>query len=296
MSNFLSKIFAFSREEKRISSSEFEAAVNAALLSDTVADATKGPFISEEGALNLSAVWACVRILSETVGTLPVHLYHRTTDGRETVRNHPCSYILSKPNSYTSRFALLHHLMVSCTLWGNGYARIHRDALFRTVRLQLMHPTEVEPVHTDDDELYYRTYKGEIVPVYDMIHLRGLSTNGYKGKSPIAVHRENLSLTGTSVQWTVNITPLFEGGENISSSLSGRAAIKKKEPPKDDSPNRRRSSAPISASLFRYYSASPNASVIRIDLLDLTIADAGITLDLDKDWHPDLYVKCDTKH
>ena len=84
MSNFLSKIFAFSREEKRISSSEFEAAVNAALLSDTVADATKGPFISEEGALNLSAVWACVRILSETVGTLPVYLYHRTTDGRET--------------------------------------------------------------------------------------------------------------------------------------------------------------------------------------------------------------------
>ena len=53
--------------------------------------------------------------------------------------------------------------------------------------------------------------------------------------------------------------------------------------------NRRRSSAPISASLFRYYSASPNASVIRIDLLDLTIADTGITLDLDKDWHPDLY-------
>ena len=67
VSNFLSKIFAFSREEKRISSSEFEAAVNAALLSDTVADAAKGPFISEEGALNLSAVWA----VSYTHLTLP---------------------------------------------------------------------------------------------------------------------------------------------------------------------------------------------------------------------------------
>ena len=78
--------------------------------------------------------------------------------------------------------------------------------------------------------------------------------------------------------------------------IVSRTTIKKKEPPKDDSPNRRRSSAPISASLFRYYSASPNASVIRIDLLDLTIADAGITLDLDKDWHSDLNVKCDTKH
>ena len=88
----------------------------------------------------------------------------------------------------------------------------------------------------------------------------------------------------------------FRGRPAINTISSSRTTIKKKEPPKDDSPNRRRSSAPISASLFRYYSASPNASVIRIDLLDLTIADAGITLDLDKDWHPDLYVKCDTKH
>ena len=95
---------------------------------------------------------------------------------------------------------------------------------------------------------------------------------------------------------SVDIITLLSGRVIICCLLSGRNAIKKKEPPKDDSPNRRRSSAPISASLFRYYSASPNASVIRIDLLDLTIADAGITLDLDKDWHPDLYVKCDTKH
>ena len=89
---------------------------------------------------------------------------------------------------------------------------------------------------------------------------------------------------------------LLSGRPAINTISSSRATIKKKEPPKDDSPNRRRSSAPISASLFRYYSASPNASVIRIDLLDLTIADAGITIDLDKDWHSDLYVKCDTKH
>ena len=81
----------------------------------------------------------------------------------------------------------------------------------------------------------------------------------------------------------------FRGRPAINTISSSRTTIKKKEPPKDDSPNRRRRSAPISASLFRYYSASPNASVIRIDLLDLTIADTGITLDLNKDWHPDLY-------
>ena len=47
VSIFLSKIFAFSREEKRISSSEFEAAVSAALLSDAVAEAPKGRYVSE---------------------------------------------------------------------------------------------------------------------------------------------------------------------------------------------------------------------------------------------------------
>ena len=183
MSSFFSKILALSRGEKRTSSEEFEAAVNAALLSDTVNDATRKPYISEEGSLNLSAVWACVRILSETVGTLPVHLYRKTDSGREQVKSHPCSLILSRPNSYTSRFALLHHLMVSCTLWGNGYVRIYRDRNFRPVRLQLLHPTQVEPMLTGDDELFYRTDNGELLPSYEMLHLRGLSTTAIKARA-----------------------------------------------------------------------------------------------------------------
>lgn len=223
VSSFISKILAFSRGEKRTSSEEFETAVNAALLSDTVNDATKKPYISEEGSLNLSAVWACVRILSETVGTLPVHLYRKTDSGREQVAGHPCSLILSRPNSYTSRFALLHHLMVSCTLWGNGYVRIYRDRNFRPVRLQLLHPTQVEPVLTGDDELFYRTDKGELLPSYEMLHLRGLSTNGYKGKSPIAVHRDNLSLTASAQQYGERF---FNQGGNMSGVFKYPSTLK----------------------------------------------------------------------
>jgi len=223
VSNFLSKILAFNRGEKRTSSAEFEAAVNAALLSDTVSGITKKPYISEEGSLNLSAVWACVRILSETVGTLPIHLYRKTDKGREQVRQHPCSLILSLPNSYTSRFSLLHHLMVSCTLWGNGYARIYRDPMFRPVRLQLLHPTQVEPILTDDDILFYRTDKGELLPSHEMLHLRGLSTNGYKGKSPIAVHRDNLSLTASAQQYGEKF---FNQGGNMSGVFKYPSTLK----------------------------------------------------------------------
>lgn len=198
--------------------------MNAALLSDTVHDVATGqPYVSEEGALNLSAVWACVRILSETVGTLPIHLYRRTSAGREQVREHPCSFILSRPNAYTSRFALLHHLMVSCTLWGNGYARIWRDERFRPVRLQLLHPTQVEPVLSTDDELYYRTDRGELLPSYDMLHLRGLSTNGYKGRSPIAVHRDNLALTAAAQQYGERF---FSQGGNMSGVFKYPSTLK----------------------------------------------------------------------
>ncbi len=193
--------FDFIRNRERrfdsSSSSEFEAAVNQVLTAQAVSDAQADrPLISSEGALNLSAVWACVRILSETVGTLPIHLYKRTEDGRERQYNHPCHRVLLSPNSYINRFDLMHHLMVSVALWGNGYARIYRDAMYRPTRLKLLHPAEVEPLlDTNTDTLYYRLENGEIVANDDIIHVKNLTTNGYKGKSPIAVHRDNLSLT-----------------------------------------------------------------------------------------------------
>lgn len=206
-----------------MTSAEFEAGLNDYLLSDTVSDNIPRKYISEEGALNLSAVWACVRILSETVGTLPVHLYKRTAKGREKAAGHPCIHILHKPNSYISRFGLLHHLMVSCTLWGNGYVRIHRDRLYRPVRLELLYPYEVEPVLSDDDELFYHLATGEMLSVDDVIHLRSLTTNGYRGKSPIAVHRENLSLTLAAQEYGERF---FNQGGNMSGVFKYPSTLK----------------------------------------------------------------------
>lgn len=184
------------REKRSVSAHEFEQAVNKVLTEQTVAGNVRRPFISEEGSLSLSAVWACVRILSETVGTLPIHLYKRTNNGRVQDKTHPCNRVIQIPNEYCNRSHLMRHLMISCTLWGNGYARIFRDKMYRPERLKLYHPAQVEPVLTESDTLFYRIgTTGELIPSDDMIHLRGLSTNGYKGKSPIAVHRDNLSLT-----------------------------------------------------------------------------------------------------
>ena len=219
------KWFSFlHRDERRdISSAEFEAAVNKVITADTVVDATHQPYITEEGALNLTAVWACVRILSETVGTLPLHLYRRTACGRERQYDHLCHRLVQAPNSYSTRFDLMHHLMVSCALWGNGYARIFRDKRYRPARLKFIHPARIEPILTDNDELFYRSDTGELLPNENVIHLRGLSTNGYKGKSPIAVHRDNLAL---SVSAQLYGKRFFDQGGNMSGVFKYPSTLK----------------------------------------------------------------------
>lgn len=209
--------------EERVVSAEFENAVNKALTADTVANASRKPYISEEGALNLSAVWACVRILSETVGTLPIHLYKRTEKGRERQYAHACHKLLQLPNSYSNRFDLMHHLMISCALWGNGYARIHRGKDIRPIRLQLIHPAKVEPILNANEELFYRLDNGELLSNDELIHLRGLSTNGIKGKSPIAVHRDNLSLTMAAQEYGERF---FNQGGNMSGVFKYPSTLK----------------------------------------------------------------------
>ena len=204
-------------------SSVFESVINRVVTANKVSDIIDKPCISEEGALNLSAVWACVRILSETVGILPLHLYRRSNKGRERQYTHPCHLLIQTPNGYSSRFDLMHHLMVSCTLWGNGYARIYRDRYYRPIRLQLLHPTEIEPILTKDDELFYRLSSGELLSNDDIIHIRGLSTNGYKGKSPIAVHRDNLHLSMSAQTYG---TRFFDQGGNMSGIFKYPGSLK----------------------------------------------------------------------
>lgn len=152
-----------------------------------------------------------------------MHLYRRTSKGRERQYDHPCHHLVQIPNSYSTRFDLMHHLMVSCALWGNGYARIFRDKYYRPVRLKLIHPSRIEPILNDSDELFYRLDTGELLPNDDIIHLRGLSTNGYKGKSPIAVHRDNLEL---SVSAQVYGKRFFDQGGNMSGVFKYPSTLK----------------------------------------------------------------------
>ncbi|MBR5184365.1 MAG: phage portal protein [Bacteroidales bacterium] len=186
--SFLTKIF------KRSITADTYGEIDRAVSSVLAGVKTKGVYVTEDTALTITTVWACVSLLSESVGILPIHLYKKTDTGREIVHGHESLNLVDSPNSYSTRMDLLQHLMVSVTLHGNGYARIVRDKGGKPVRLKLIDPQVPQPVLSPQDELFY-DLNGEMVHCDDMIHVKGLVVDGCKGKSPIAVHRENLMLT-----------------------------------------------------------------------------------------------------
>lgn len=151
--------------------------------------------VSPEGSLSISAVWACVRILSETVASLPLHLYRKTKDGNVRVEGDKLLTFLARPNSYASTYDFLQWEMLGCLLRGNGYTWIIRDANGVPQRMHFCRNEEVIVTYDDNsDQIVYR-YRNNVIPSTDMIHLKGIVTDGYLGKSPIEVHRENLLLS-----------------------------------------------------------------------------------------------------
>lgn len=172
--------------------SELEKAIIRVINGDG-SDGLSGVNITEESSLALSAVWRCVAIISESVSSLPIHLYRKQGTGRDTVTDHVLSELLKYPNANLNKSDFFQLIMTHLLLWGNGYAVIERDRRYQPESLKIVRPDEMF-VDTDPDGNLWYSHKTDLYPTRDVIHLRGLCTNGKTGKSPIAVHRENLEL------------------------------------------------------------------------------------------------------
>lgn len=150
--------------------------------------------VTPESAIAISAVWSCVRLISDTIRMLPVNLFERTDTGRQKITSHPAARILRKPNEYMTHTEFFGVMMRQLLLRGNSYARIVRDVKYRPIALLPYHPAEVSVTSSKGEIFYYLPDIFGPVPARDMIHLRTFSMDGIRGKSPITVHRENLSL------------------------------------------------------------------------------------------------------
>lgn len=158
---------------------------------------TAGVPVNDTTALSLSAVFACCRVLSDSIASLPIGLYRTTPDGgTEPADNRPENNLLAanpsdRYTSYTFRSTLQLHL----GLRGNAYARILRDGRGGARELRIYRPEQVQPFF-QNDKLYYRVSppnaKQEILFPYEILHIAALSQDGINGISPIQALRDTI--------------------------------------------------------------------------------------------------------
>ncbi len=157
-----------------------------------------GKTVNERTAMATSAVYACVRVLSETIASLPLHLYRRTGIGKERARDHNLYYLLhDEPNPEMTSFVFRETLMGHLLLWGNAYAQIIRNGRGQVVGLYPLLPDRMEVGRTREGDLYYRYLKDGreyFLREDEVLHVPGLSFDGLVGYSPIAMAKNAIGM------------------------------------------------------------------------------------------------------
>lgn len=159
---------------------------------------TAGLRVTADASMQLSAVFACVRIISQQFASLPFCLYRNRSDGgKDKVTGHPVyALIARRPNPFQNGFEWREMLAGHLALRGNAYCQIVADARGQIQALIPLHPDRVKILlQASGDYAYqYTNLKGEEV-IYsrgEIWHLRGLSADGVIGLSPIALARESV--------------------------------------------------------------------------------------------------------
>jgi HK97 family phage portal protein len=162
--------------------------------------ADSGERISVDGALAIDTVWACVRLISQTIATLPFQVFRDISPNRsEIARDHPLYKIIhDEPNADMTAVEFWTSMVACELLWGNAYARKLRGSQDQFIGLFPMRPDAVE-VRVDPlgqkSYIYVIDGQKEEIPEEDVFHLKGFSVDGMMGLSPISLARQTLGNT-----------------------------------------------------------------------------------------------------
>lgn len=176
---------------------------------------TAGQNVTERTAMQNTAVYACVRVLSESLAALPLHLYQLTNDdGKRRVNDHPLSFLLhDAPNPEMTSFIFRETMMNHLLLWDNAYAQIIRNGQGQIIGLYPLMPDRMDVNQAHNGELYYtytRNYddyqakdesKQVILLSDEVLHIAGLGFDGLIGYSPIAMAKNAIGLSLAAEQY-----------------------------------------------------------------------------------------------
>jgi HK97 family phage portal protein len=184
----------------------------------TIVPTDAGVTVTEDSAMRLAAVQACVRVLSEDIAALPMYVYMRTKDGgKERARSHPLYFLLhDEPNSEMTAMSFKQAMMVNLLLGGNAYAFVEYDMSGRVMALWPLLHTDVTPYRDTNGQVRFKVL-GEVFSRFEILHIPGLSYDGLLGLSPIGYAREAIGLGMAAESWGARV---FKDGTHLGGVIS----------------------------------------------------------------------------
>lgn len=182
-----------------------------------------GVVVSPDSAMRYTTVMICVRVLAESVASLPCILYRKRPDGgKDRATDHPLYNVLhSQANGWNTAFEYAEGTMGNLAMRGNGFAYVERNSKGQTIGLVPLHPDPVEIRQAIDwSPIYTVTMpdnKRQTLRPSEVHHIRGPFPKGYVGQSMISLARESIGLGLAAEKFGAN---LYANGVKPSGVLS----------------------------------------------------------------------------
>lgn len=196
-----------------------------------IGQSSSGKRVNEKTAMTMSAVYSCVRILSETLASLPLHVYETTDVGSKKATSHSLYHLLhNEPNPEMTSFIFRETLMTHLLLWGNAYAQIIRNGKGDVLGLYPLMPDKMKVDRDENNTIYYEylSSSGEKVKLTnrDILHIPGLGFDGLVGYSPIAMAKNAIGMSIAAEEYGAKF---FSNGATPSGILEHPGTVKNAE-------------------------------------------------------------------
>ena len=187
-----------------------------------------GKSVTAQSAIQLTTVYACVRVIAETIASLPFNVYEQTDGGSVKAKDHPLQRLLhDEPNPEMTSFVWRETMLAHLLLWGNSYSQIIRTGRNGIVGLYPLLPDHMTVDRNSKGVLTY-TYvtsdgKTVLLDPDDVLHIPGLGFDGVVGYSPIALEKNAVGLGIAAEEYG---SKFFQNGARPSGVLTHPNTVK----------------------------------------------------------------------
>lgn len=187
-----------------------------------------GKSVTVKSAIQVSTVYACVRVIAETIASLPLHVYTVTDEGSQKATDHQLYRLLhDEPNAEMTSFIWRETMLAHLLLHGNSYSQIVRNGRGHILGLYPLLPDRMQVDRDSGGNLTYTytTTEGKSIPLHpaDVLHIPGLGFDGIVGYSPIALEKNAIGLGIAAEEYG---SKFFAHGANPSGVLTHPNTVK----------------------------------------------------------------------